>query len=316
MLQDDAAHCQSIVRSHARTFWLASHFLPPEKRRAAFALYAFCRVADDLVDLAPGERTAEVAKLLAEHRRKLGDALAGQPEGPLFRELAAAVGRYGVPAPVMYELLDGVARDCAPVRYATWAELLRYCEGVASSVGEMCTYVFGVNGDDALRARALRHARTLGVAMQLTNVLRDVGEDARNGRCYLPDEDLAHFGLTRADVLRGGLGADERWRALMVFQIGRARSLYEAAMPGIAMLAPDARGCATACATGYAGILAAIEAIGYDTFSVRARLGTIARARVLWSAWRTPHDPAVLISRGSTARLAVPPPERKVVKWA
>ena len=291
MTQDDARHCHTIVRTHARTFWLASHFLPPEKRRAAFALYAFCRVADDMVDLAPDTGSVEVRAQLAAYRAQLSGALAGRPEGPVFRELARAVRRYGVPASVMHELLDGVTRDCAPARYATWEELTRYCEGVASSVGEMCTYVFGVDGDDALRVRALRYARTLGVAMQLTNVLRDVGEDASQGRCYLPDEDLAQFSLTRADVLRGGLGHDERWRAMMAFQIGRARSLYEAAMPGIALLAPDARRCATACAVGYSRILGAIEDVGYDTFSTRARLGTVARAGVLWQAWSAPRDP-------------------------
>ena len=288
MIEPDAAHCRRIVRSHARTFWLASHFLPPEKRRAAFALYAFCRVADDMVDLAPGGRTTEVTAMLAAYRASLGTALAGRPEGPVFRELSRAVRQYEVPAVVMHELLDGVARDCAPARYADWSELAAYCEGVASSVGEMCTHVFGVDGDDAVRVRAFRHARTLGMAMQLTNILRDVGEDARNGRCYLPDADLAQFGYVRADVLRGDIGGDDRWRALMAFEIARARTLYDMAMPGIALLAPDARPCATACAVGYAGILTAIEAIGYDTFSIRARLGTLARAGVLWSAWRAP----------------------------
>ena len=288
MIEPDAAHCRRIVRSHARTFWLASHFLPPEKRRAAFALYAFCRVADDMVDLAPGERTAEVTAMLAAYRTSLGTALAGQPDGPVFRELSRAVRRYDVPAAVMHELLDGVARDCAPARYADWPSLATYCEGVASSVGEMCTHVFGVDGNDAVGVRAFRHARTLGMAMQLTNILRDVGEDARNGRCYLPDADLAQFGYVRADVLRGDIGGDDRWRALMAFQIARARALYDAAMPGIALLAPDARPCATACAVGYAGILTAIESLGYDTFRTRARLGTIARAGVLWSAWRAP----------------------------
>ena len=316
MTHPDAAHCQRIVRSHARTFWLASHFLEPEKRRAAFALYAFCRVADDMVDLATGARAAEVPALLTDYRCRLGEALAGQPEGPVFRELALAVNRHAVPVPVMHELLDGVARDCAPAHYATWTDLQRYCEGVASSVGEMCTYVFGVPGDDARRARALRYARTLGVAMQLTNILRDVGEDARSGRCYLPDEDLAQFGLTRDDVLRGGIGADERWRALMAFQIGRARSLYEAAMPGIALLAPDSQRCATACAVGYAGILGAIEAIDYDTFAVRARLGAMARVDVLWTAWRAPRAPARLASRRTPGRLAAALADGELPKWA
>jgi phytoene synthase len=124
--------------------------------------------------------------------------------------------------------------------------------------------------------------------MQLTNILRDVGEDARNGRCYIPREDLERFGLTDAQVLRGVPRRNEQWRALMRFEIARARELYAQAMPGIALLAPDARRCAVACAAGYAGILGAIEELDYDTFSSRARLSAMARASVLWHAWRTP----------------------------
>ena len=234
MTLNDAAHCRQIVRTHARTFWLASRFLPPQKRRAAFALYAFCRVADDIVDVGARSPALNVTQLLLSYRRELDAALEGRPSGPVFRELSAAGERYDVPASVLHELLDGVARDCAPIAYARWSELSRYCEGVASSVGEMCTYVFGVPGDAATRARALWHARTLGVAMQLTNILRDVGEDARNGRCYIPREDLERFGLTYDHVLRGAIGTNEQWTALMRFEIARARELYAQAMPGIA----------------------------------------------------------------------------------
>ncbi len=288
MTLSDPAYCRHIVRTHARTFWLASHFLAPAKRRACFALYAFCRVADDMVDLAAAEQRSDVALLLANYRQALDDALAGRPDGPVFRELARAATVFEVPGAVLHELLDGVARDCAPERYERWSDLASYCAGVASSVGEMCTYVFGVCGDGAVRTRALAHARILGVAMQLTNVLRDVGEDARNGRCYLPDEDLARFGLTRAEVLAGGLGRDDRFRALMAYEITRARVLYAQALPGIALLAADARRCALACAVGYERILSAIETIEYDTYSSRARLGTRARAEVLWNVWRAP----------------------------
>ena len=156
------------------------------------------------------------------------------------------------------------------------------------------------------------------MAMQLTNILRDVGEDARNGRCYLPDADLGQFGYVRADVLRGDIGGDARWRALMAFEIARARSLYDAAMPGIALLAPDARPCATACAVGYAGILGAIEAIGYDTFSTRARLGTMARASVLWSAWRAPRGTgAETLPQGhAPARVSGTRADGEFVTWA
>jgi phytoene synthase len=299
----DALHCERIVRSHARTFTLASYFLPAPKRRAAFALYAFCRVADDMVDVATASHdagaTAHIARQLADYGRQLSAAAAGRPTGPVFRELAWVLDEYGVPERVLHELLDGVARDLHPVRYETWPELARYCEGVASTVGEMCTYVFGVPAGPEARMRALRYARTLGVAMQLTNILRDVGEDARRGRCYLPDEDLAMFGIDRDDVLHHrALCRDERWRPLMAFEVGRARALYEAASPGIALLAPDSQRCASACATGYAAILGAIEQNGYDTLSTRASLGNWARATILWDIWRARRAPADVASTG------------------
>jgi phytoene synthase len=310
----DADHCRRIVRTHARTFWLASHYLERDKRRATFALYAFCRQADDLVDRAPG--TPDVrARALDAYRRELDAALAGRAAGPVFRELAHAVCRYEVPARVLHELLDGVAGDCAPARYERWADLHRYCEGVASTVGEMCTHVFGVQGGTDVRARALLHARVLGVAMQLTNVLRDVGEDARRGRCYIPEEDLARFGLAPSDVLAGRIGRDERWRSLMAFEISRARSLYECAMPGIALLAPDTQRCAKACALGYAGILHAIEAIGYDTFAQRAHAGALARAALVWRVWRMPLAVASNGARDDSPPTSAPR-NRKRLAWA
>jgi 15-cis-phytoene synthase len=294
MSDRDAQECRAVVRAHARTFHLASAFLPAEKRRAAFALYAFCRVADDIVDRADHARTAggaqnpETRLALAAHERKLQDALNGKPSDPVFRELDRVMRTFGVPASVLRELLDGVAMDLRPVRYETWADLAGYCEGVASSVGEMCTYVFGVQGDAGVREVALRHARTLGLAMQLTNILRDVGEDARRGRCYLPVQDLAAVGLTPADILDGTLVAsDPRWLQLMRQQIARANALYEAAIPGIPLLAPDAQRCASACATGYRGILKEIEEIGFGSLTQRARLGTASRLKVMWQVWRS-----------------------------
>lgn len=301
---NDAAQTMRIVRSHARTFWLASHFLPTEKRRAAYALYAFCRVADDVVDATATRDSPSAALLLGTYRQQLDAAIRGNAEGPVLRELMAAVSSYGIPGDALYELLDGVARDCGPVQYTTWDDLARYCEGVASSVGEMCAAVFGISQDPVLRATAIRQARTLGVAMQLTNILRDVGEDARRGRCYLPEEDLARFGLTRADVMAVQPQVDDRWKALMAFEIARARSLYAASVPGIQMLAPDSRRCASACALGYAGILSAIERIGYDTFRVRAKPTSLERAAVLWGVWKGGAAGALPFNQPSVVRLA------------
>ena len=320
----DAMHCERVVRAHARTFTLASYLLPARKRRAAYALYAFCRIADDMIDVAASARdpavTDDVGRRLGEYGRQLGGALAGRPRGPVFRELARVVAEYGVPEAALRELIDGVARDLHPVRYATWPDLAGYCEGVASSVGEMCTHVFGVPAGADARVRAVRYARTLGVAMQLTNILRDVGEDARRGRCYLPKEDLATFGMDRDEVLRNAaLPRDERWRPLMAFEVGRARALYEAALPGLALLAPDSQRCAAACATGYAAILDAIQQNGYDTVSMRARLGHWARAAILWDAWRVrpvadhaPVGDGPYIEWGRAAK----PRSGELVKWA
>ena len=290
----DAVHCEAITRDHARTFAIASRFLPVKKRRGAFAVYAFCRVADDIVDRgANGGDRETLRHELSAYLKGLHSALEGRPDGPIFRELKWTVDEFGVPADALLELMGGVACDLAPVHYATWAELTAYCEGVASSVGSMCTYVFGVAGDEAMRQRALQYARTLGVAMQLTNILRDVGEDAVRGRCYLPDDDLAAFGITADEVLKNpSLGTTPQWRELMKYEISRARALYAAAAPGIALLDGDAQRCARACAEGYAAILGAIEGIDYDSFATRAKVSRWARAGLMWTIWRSTAVPA------------------------
>lgn len=287
MIRSDALQCERIVRKHARTFTLASYFLPSRKRRAAFAFYAFCREADDIVDAAGQSDSRSVVRKLEAHRRGLTEALAGRPTGPVFREVRWAVREFEIPASSMFDLLDGVARDVDPETYETWEDLQTYCEGVASTVGVMCAKVFGVPGGPARLDIASAHARTLGVAMQLTNILRDVGEDARNGRCYLPTDELRRFSIERAEVLDcRSLAGDPRWNRLMTFEIARARTLYESALPGISMLSSDSQRCAAACAIGYAAILDALEQINYDSVSIRASVGSMARLGILWDAWR------------------------------
>lgn len=301
----DARVCERVTRRHARTFALASYFLPARKRRAAFAVYAFCRQADDIVDSAvdPTVHRAiagapDVAARLAAYRRRLDRALNAAPDDAVFREVTWAAREFRVPSAVLHELVDGVARDLHPATYASWRDLERYCYGVASTVGIMCTHIFGVTAGAAPES-AVKRAETLGVAMQLTNILRDVGEDARRGRCYLPLEDLARFGIERAEIADLTVSAtDARWQALMRFEIARARDLYADAHSGIANLERDSQRCATACAVGYAHILDAIERIGCDTLTRRARVQLPGKAVVLWHAWKR-SGPAWLDQHGA-----------------
>ena len=296
MVTFESLVCGNIVRRHARTFALASAFLPLTKRRGTYALYAFCRLADDAVDRAGSGGRESVRASLASLRSQLDDALNGGFAGPVMHETAWAIRRFGIPLAPVDELVDGVARDLDPTDYRDWPSLRAYCEGVASSVGELCTHVFGVVGGDANRANAIGFARTLGVAMQLTNILRDIGEDASNGRCYLPDEALRSVGLTREQVI--ALDVDVRspaWRAMMREFVAQARMLYREALPGIGMLAPDSRRCAQACAVGYAAILEAIEEAEYDTVSTRAHIGFRRKTKLMLSLYRV-DDPAALVA--------------------
>jgi phytoene synthase len=260
--------------------------LPADKRRGAYALYAFCRVADDIVDEPGSLVPVDAAHRLELHAQRLDDAFAGRADDAVFRELRWASQRFGIPRAPFDELLEGVRRDLHPVRYQTWRDLEQYGAAVASSVGEMCLHVFGVADRSAPWDVAVGHARALGVAMQLTNVLRDVGEDAKRGRCYLPLDELEAHGLSADDVLgRQVLAEGESWRAVMTRGVERARLHYARALPGIDLLEEDARPCARACADGYSRILKEIERSRYDTFSSRASLGWGARLSVLGSAW-------------------------------
>ncbi len=207
-----------------------------------------------------------------------------------------AIRRYGIPLAPVDELVDGVARDLDPTDYRDWPSLQAYCEGVASSVGELCTHVFGVMGGDEVRARAIGCARTLGVAMQITNILRDVGEDAGNGRCYLPDDALHGAGLTREQVVARDVDVRAAaWRSMMRHFVAQARVLYREALPGITLLSPDSRRCAQACAVGYAAILEAIEEADYDTVSMRAHIGFRRKTKLMLSLYRV-DDPAMLVA--------------------
>ena len=267
------AHCAQVTAHHSRSFYRASSFLPREKRRAVRALYAFCRVTDDIVD----RPDCQARRALREWRHI---ALAAEP--PIDNLIAVAWAdarqRYRVPLGLAEQLIDGVARDLDQTRYATFGDLTTYAYGVASTVGLMSMRIIGYRS-----AAAIPYAIKLGVALQLTNILRDVGEDWRAGRVYLPADELAHFDLTEDNLACGQV--DDRWRAFMRFQIERNRRLYAEAWPGIELLNSDGRFAIAAAGELYRRILDDIEAHDYDVFTRRARVSTPHKLLGLLDLW-------------------------------
>jgi phytoene synthase len=257
------AYCERLARREAHNFYNAFRVLPVRQRRAMCALYAFLRLADDLSD-----NPADVATKrsgLAAWRDAFHGALAGRYEHPLHPALHHTVQTHAIPPGYLEAVLDGVEMDLQPVSYATFGDLKLYCYRVASAVGLACIHIWGFAD-----ARATAYAANAGLAFQLTNILRDLGEDAERGRVYLPREDLERFGYD-VEALRRGL-RDERFRALMRFEVERARSYYEAAWPLAPLLEPAGRAVFLAMTRTYRALLDAIERRDYDVFSHRIRV--------------------------------------------
>jgi phytoene synthase len=273
-------YCQHTTRTHAKSFYFCTHFLPREKRRAIYAVYALCRHVDDAVDAAGirGERDAQAA---IERWREELDAVyrEGRASSPVLVAWRDMLSHFRIRQELPLELMRGVLMDTQIKRYETWEELRVYCYRVAAVVGLMSSEIFGY-----LEPRTLYYAEQLGLAMQLTNILRDVGEDARMGRVYLPQEELRRFGYTEADLLGGKL--TEPFFALMRFEIERARALYSDAEQGIPLLSADARFTVLLAARLYARILDEIERNGYDVYTRRAHLSLPGKLRAVPSIWR------------------------------
>jgi phytoene synthase len=268
-------YCQEITRSNSRTFYLASSLLPVDKRRAVHALYAFCRSTDDLVDTA--RQTTNAETVFANWRARLAHHHPSAHD-PVPLAWADAQTAYSIPRGYADQLIDGICRDLRQNRYQSFAELTEYCYGVASTVGLMAMHIIGFGG-----AEALPYAVKLGIALQLTNILRDVGEDWHAGRLYLPLDELSEFSLGEADIAAGRINDD--WRAFMRFQISRARRLYEEAQPGIRLLDPDGRFAIAAAASLYQAILEDIEVNDYNVFHRRAHIGVWGKVRRLPGIW-------------------------------
>jgi phytoene synthase len=277
------AECWEILRVHGKTFHMMAKLLGPERGNDIAALYGFARVADDAVDVpAPGDTPDDIRAKLARMQAELRRAVRGESAQPRFVALGETVRRHAIPLDPFDDLVAGLLMDLEGARYRTFADLELYCYRVAGTVGLMITPVAGYREG----TEALEHAKTLGTAMQLTNILRDVGEDLNLGRVYLPEEDLALFGL--ADGHLAARRVDGRFRALMDFEIARARGLYERGLALIPLLA-DARGrlAFQFAVDAYSAILEKIRANRYDVFRRRASLSASEKlALVPGALWR------------------------------
>jgi phytoene synthase len=268
-------YCREKAARSGSSFYYSFLFLPPERRRAITALYAFCREVDDVVD---ESNNADVARAkLAWWRGEVAALFAGTPSHPVTRALAGVVGRYPLPQQHFQKVIDGMQMDLDRSRYLDFVDLERYCHHVAGIVGLMSAEIFGRTQD-----ATLRYARDLGIAFQLTNIIRDVGEDARRGRIYVPQDELARFGVSSGALLRREREAG--FGALMAAQVARAREWYaraEAALPAVDRKAQRA---GLAMAAIYRVLLTEIERDDYRVLDQRIALTPL---RKLWIAWKT-----------------------------
>ncbi|GIU78328.1 MAG: phytoene desaturase [Bryobacteraceae bacterium] len=262
-------HCESVARRRARNFYYSFLALPAPKRRAMCALYAFMRECDDLSD---GDRASMEG--LRQWRAHLDAALQGSvPPHPVWPAFLDTVSRYRIPADCLYGMIEGVSSDLEPRSFETFEQLYRYCYLVASVVGIATIHVFGFSDPEAPRL-----AERCGIAFQLTNILRDVREDALNGRIYLPREDMTRFSVT-AEMLAASSMSPEL-RNLLAFEAGRARGFYEEARPLIGMVEPDSRHALWALIEIYRRLLERIEQRDYDVLTDRVRLSALEKTSI------------------------------------
>jgi phytoene synthase len=255
--------CEEITRREAGNFYPAFLLLPAPQRRSMCALYTFMRIADDLSDEPmpiPVKR-----QQLADWRGGLRSALEGSYQHASHPALHDTVTKYHIPAKYLEAVIDGVEMDLEPVAYPTFTELRNYCYQVASVVGLSCIHIWGFHGTDAIR-----FAEDAGIAFQLTNILRDLGEDAARGRVYLPQEDMDRFGYD-VNRLRQGV-RDTAFHMLMAFEVQRARDFYQSGWRLVPRLTPSGQAVFLMMARTYRGLLHEIEKRDYDVFSVRVRV--------------------------------------------
>ena len=268
-------YCQQKAAQSGSSFYYSFLFLPPERRRAITALYAFCREVDDVVDEIAN---ADIARTkLAWWRHEIGQLFAGAPSHPVAQALKPVIAAYGLPQQHFQTVIDGMQMDLERNRYLDFTELERYCHSVAGVVGLMSAEIFGCT-QQATRD----YARDLGIAFQLTNIIRDVGEDARRDRIYLPQDELARFGVSPSSLLRAE--RSEGFRALMAAQTARARDWYRRAIGKLPVVDRRAQRPGLVMAAIYQVLLDEIERDDYRVLEQRIALTPL---RKFWIAWRT-----------------------------
>jgi phytoene synthase len=268
-------YCEDRAAASGSSFYYSFRFLPAEKRQAITALYAFCREVDDAVDECSDPMVARAK--LAWWRTEVAALDEGKPSHPVMQALALARGKFNLPTEQLQEIIDGMEMDLEQTRYPDFKALHLYCYRVASVVGLLAAEIFGVTD-----RRTHKYAHDLGLAFQLTNIIRDVGEDARRGRIYLPQDELARFGVTEADILASR--ETDAFRALMAFQADRARGYYAKAMEQLPTADRKSQKTGLIMAAIYRTLL---EEIAADGFPVLKSHISLPPGRKLWLALKT-----------------------------
>ena len=268
-------YCQQKTAQSGSSFYYSFLFLPPERRRAITALYAFCREVDDTVDEATDQSVARIK--LAWWRGEVAQMYAGTPTHPVMLALQPHIQPYDLKQEHLQAIIDGMEMDLDQSRYLDYPNLKKYCWHVASVVGILSASIFGVTNP-----KTLQYAETLGLAFQLTNIIRDVGEDARKGRIYLPINELQQFNVTAADLLNAR--HSEKFEALMKFQADRAQKLYDEAFALLPREDRRAQRPGLMMAAIYRTLLDEVERDGFHVLSQKISLTPL---RKLWLAWKT-----------------------------
>ncbi len=272
-------YCEHVAKTQARNFYYSFVPLPPELRAAMCVIYAFMRYSDDVSDEAAEDSSK--AEQMQEWRAALDRALAGEyGESLILPAFHDVVVRFSIPAHYFHELIDGTEMDLTKKRYETFEELYEYCYKVASVVGFVCIHVWGF---DRSHANSLRYAESCGLAFQLTNILRDVSEDAARDRIYLPREDMERFGVTESDLKSATMS--KSLKSLILFEAERAESYYSQAHQLLPLLEPAGRPTYKIMLQIYHGILETIFRQRGDVYRVRARLSTPRKLVIVASAW-------------------------------